>query len=58
MISSASKRLPLQGRCIKTTSDDLRKVVTNFDEFYAHYKGTHYQHMLDEVLVPADVDDV
>jgi LPS sulfotransferase NodH len=49
--------ISLQGRCIKTTSDDLRQVVTNFDEFYAHYKGTHYQVMLDEVIVPADGGD-
>jgi hypothetical protein len=49
--------MPLQGRCIKTTSDDLRQVVTNYDELYAQYKGTHYQIMLDEVLVPADDGD-
>jgi LPS sulfotransferase NodH len=49
--------IPLQGRCIKTTSDDLRHVVINYDELYARYKSTHYQLMLDEVLVPAEVDD-
>lgn len=49
--------LPLRGRCIKTTSDDLHQVVTNYDELYAQYKGTHYQLMLDEVLVPADDGD-
>ena len=49
--------IPLQGQCVKTTSDDLRQVITNYDEIYAQYKGTHYQLMLDEVLVPADVDD-
>ncbi len=49
--------LPLRGRCIKTASDDLRQVVTNYDELYAQYKGTHYQLMLDEVPVPADGGD-
>jgi LPS sulfotransferase NodH len=50
--------LPLHGRCVKTTSDDLRKVIINFDDLYALYRGTHYQQMLDEVLVPAHGADV
>jgi hypothetical protein len=49
--------MPLQGRCVKTTSDDLRQVITNYDELYAQYKGTHFQLMLDEVLVRTDGDD-
>lgn len=43
--------LPLRGECIKATSDDLRKVITNFDALHRLYQGTHYQQMLEEVLV-------
>jgi LPS sulfotransferase NodH len=43
---------PLQGTTLKNTSDDLREVVTNFDELRARYAGTPYEAMFDEVLVP------
>jgi LPS sulfotransferase NodH len=46
--------LPLQGKCIKVTDDNLRHVITNFDDLYARYRGTHYQQMLDEVLISTD----
>jgi LPS sulfotransferase NodH len=41
---------PVQGACIKNTSDDLRKAVSNFDELRARYIGTPYEWMFDEVL--------
>lgn len=43
---------PIQGTTLKNTSDDLREVVTNFDELRARYAGTRYEAMFDEVLVP------
>jgi LPS sulfotransferase NodH len=43
---------PIQGTTLKNTSDDLRDVVTNFDELRARYAGTRYEPMFDEVLVP------
>ena len=43
---------PIQGSTLKNTSDDLREVVTNFDELRARYTGTPYEAMFDEVLVP------
>jgi len=43
---------PTQGRCIKITSDDLRRAVKNFEELRSHYHGTPYEQMFDEVLVP------
>ena len=36
----------------KNTSDDLRKVITNFDELKAGYAGTPYEAMFTEVLIP------
>jgi LPS sulfotransferase NodH len=39
-------------RCIKTTSDDLREVIKNFEDLRSHYRGTPYEEMFDEVLVP------
>jgi LPS sulfotransferase NodH len=36
----------------KNTSDDLRKVIVNFDELKSSYAGTQYEEMFDEVLVP------
>lgn len=42
----------IQPRCIKTTSDDLREVIKNFEELRSHYRGTPYEEMFDEVLVP------
>lgn len=35
---------------LKITSDDLREVLTNFDELRAMYVGTPYEAMFDEVL--------
>jgi len=43
---------PIRGSTLKNTSDDLREVVTNFDELRARYAGTRYEPMFDEVLVP------
>jgi hypothetical protein len=43
---------PLQGKTLKNTQDDLREVVLNFDSLRAHYAGTAYASMFDEVLVP------
>ena len=38
---------PIQGTTLKNTSDDLREVVTNFDELRARYAGTRYEPMFD-----------
>lgn len=50
----------LRGRALKNTPDDLRAIVSNFDELRARYAGTRYEPMFDEVLVdevqPASVD--
>jgi LPS sulfotransferase NodH len=43
---------PLQGKTLKNTQDDLREVVLNFDGLRAHYAGTAYAPMFDEVLAP------
>jgi LPS sulfotransferase NodH len=43
--------LPLEGRCVKATNDDLRKVVANYEALHRFYDGTHYQRMVEEVLV-------
>lgn len=43
---------PIRGTTLKNTSDDLREVVTNFDELRARYAGTRYAPMFDEILVP------
>jgi LPS sulfotransferase NodH len=43
---------PVTTHVIKNTSDDLRNVLQNFDELRAHYAGTPYAPMFDEVLVP------
>jgi LPS sulfotransferase NodH len=42
---------PVQGKAVKSTSDDLRDVLANFNDLRAHYAGTTYQPMFDEVLV-------
>lgn len=39
------------GSAMKNTSDDLREVVSNFDELRARYAGTQYEAMFDEILV-------
>ncbi len=44
---------PVTAKTMKHTRDDLREVVTNFDELRASVAGTPYQAMFDEVLVPA-----
>jgi len=36
----------------KVGSDDLRLTVSNFDEVAAAFRGSRYEHMLEEVLVP------
>lgn len=43
---------PVEGPSLKITSDDLREVLLNYDELRDRYKGTKYEHMFDEVLVP------
>jgi LPS sulfotransferase NodH len=42
---------PVKGKTIKHTQDNLRDVITNFDELRAKYAGTHYETMFDEVIV-------
>jgi hypothetical protein len=42
---------PVQGKAVKSTSDDLRDVLANFNDLRAHYAGTTYQTMIDEVLI-------
>lgn len=42
---------PVQEKTLKNTSDDLRDVVTNYDELRSLYTGTPYAEMFDEVLV-------
>jgi LPS sulfotransferase NodH len=42
--------MPLEGRTLKHTSDDLRQVILNFDELRSGYAGTRYEKMFDEVL--------
>jgi len=46
--------LPLEGKTLKNTSDDLRDVVLNFQELRSCYAGTPYEAMFDEVLAPAE----
>jgi LPS sulfotransferase NodH len=43
---------PLEAATLKNTSDDLRDAIANFDEVRAHFGGTRYEPMFDEVLVP------
>lgn len=45
--------LPLQGKTKKHTKDDLREVLTNFDELQASFAGTPYADMFTEVLLPS-----
>ena len=40
----------VQSKTLKHTSDDLRQVITNFDDLRARYTGTRYASMFDEVL--------
>lgn len=41
----------IKGRFIKYTDDDLKKSLVNFSELKAHYKGTAFEKMFDEVLI-------
>jgi LPS sulfotransferase NodH len=43
--------LPLHGKTLKNTQDDLREVVLNFDDLRTRYTGSVYETMFDEVLV-------
>jgi hypothetical protein len=45
------KRLAVQGRTLKNTSDDLREVILNFDDIRNLYANTRYGPMFDEVIV-------
>jgi hypothetical protein len=42
---------PLRGKTLKNTQDNLRDVVLNFEDLRAHYAGSVYESMFDEVLV-------
>lgn len=42
--------MPLDGKTLKHTSDDLREVVLNLDDLRQRYAGTAYGPMFDEVL--------
>ncbi len=42
------------GSAMKNTSDNLRDVISNFDDLRAHYTGTRYEAMFDEVLAVPD----
>lgn len=41
---------PVKGKTYKSTKDDLRQVVLNFDELRAAYTGTPYHAMFSEVI--------
>lgn len=43
---------PLTSSLAKNTSDDLRHSVANFDQLRDRYRGTRYEAMFDEVVVP------
>ena len=45
------KPKPVTEKTIKHTRDNLREVLTNFDELRARYIGTPYEIMFDEVIV-------
>lgn len=45
------KPKPVKGKTIKHTRDDLRAVLTNFDELRLRYNGTLYEAMFDEVIL-------
>jgi len=40
----------VKGNAIKSTSDDLRLAISNFEELKSHYRGTRYEGMFDEVI--------
>ncbi len=43
--------LPVKGKTIKNTSDDLRRAISNFEELRSRFSGTEYESMFDEVLI-------
>lgn len=45
------KPFAVAGKTKKNTGDDLREVIENYDALRAHYAGTRYEAMFDEVLV-------
>lgn len=45
------KARPVEGRTLKHTKDDLRQVITNFDELRSFFTGTQYEPMFDEILI-------
>lgn len=47
-----ARPMPVIGRTLKITSDDLRVAIVNFDQLRANYVGTQYEPMFDEVLLP------
>ncbi len=52
------KDLPVQSKTLKNTSDDLREVVLNFDELRAHFAGTVYDAMFDEMPAQPSVQNM
>jgi LPS sulfotransferase NodH len=46
----------VMSRTIKHTSDNLRDVIVNLDELKAGYRGTRYEKMFEEVLIPSSSD--
>jgi len=48
-----AKLVPYQESILKTTPDDLRNGISNFEELRAHYIGTPFQHMFDAPVVDA-----
>lgn len=46
----------IHGQTKKNTSDDLRRVVLNFDELLEEFRGTRYEPMLKEVLTSEKAD--
>src|SRR5262249_54523843 len=40
----------LDSSVLQNEHDDLRKVLANFDDLKAHYKGTPFETMFDEVV--------
>jgi len=43
--------LPVKGKTMKNTKDDLREAIVNFDQLRNKFVGTIYEPMFDEVLV-------
>lgn len=44
------KWFPVESKTKKNTKDDLQAVMKNYDEIRAHYAGTRYAEMFEEVL--------